>query len=182
MTEETFSLPALLTRQHDLAGFDCGKAPLNEFLIKYALQNQASGGARTDVLTRGNRVIGYYSLAPASIAPEDAPTRVMKGQGRYPVPVILMARFALDVNEQGKGYGKLLFRDALQRALSGAETIGGRAFLVHAKDEEARAFYARFGMEASPTNPLHLLLLFKDIRQSLAAATQKTFEWNPLNS
>ena len=173
MTDEPFTLPVLLTKQHELAGFDCGKAPLNGFLFKYALQNQGSGGARTYVLTRGKRVIGYYSLAPASIAPEDAPARVMKGQGRYPVPVILMARFALDLSEQGKGYGKVLFRDALRRALAGAEVIGGRAFLVHAKDEEARSFYARFGMEASPTNPLHLLFLFKDIRQSLEAATQK---------
>ena len=170
MNEPPLSLPVLLTSQHELTGFDCGKAPLNEFLFKYALSNQAGGSARTYVLTRENRVLGYYSLAPASVAPEDAPARVMKGQGRYPVPAILMARFALDLKEQGKGYGKLLFRDALRRALAGAEVIGGRAFLVHAKDEEARAFYAHFGMEASPTNPLHLLLLFKDIRQSLAVA------------
>jgi GNAT superfamily N-acetyltransferase len=173
MTEQPFPQPILLAKQHELAGFDCGKAPLNDFLIKYALQNQASGGARTYVLTRGNRVTGYYSLAPASIAPEDAPARVLKGQGRYPVPVVLMARFALDLTEQGKGHGKLLFRDAIRRALAGAEAIGGRAFLVHAKDEEARAFYTRFGMEASPTNSLHLLLLFKDIRQSLATVAQK---------
>jgi GNAT superfamily N-acetyltransferase len=173
MTEDPISLPILLSSDHDLAGFDCGKAPLNDFLVKYALQNQASGGARTYVLTRGKRVIGYYSLAPASVAPTDAPARVMKGQGRYPVPVILMARFALDLSEQGKGYGKVLFRDAIRRALAGADAIGGRAFLVHAKDEEARAFYARFGMEASPTNPLHLFLLFKDIRKSLDAAEQK---------
>jgi GNAT superfamily N-acetyltransferase len=173
MTEEPLSLPVLLTQEHEIVGFDCGKAPLNDFLIKYALQNQASGGARTYVLTRGKRVIGYYSLAPASVLPADAPTRVMKGQGRYPVPVILMARFALDMKEQKKGYGRVLFRDALRRALAGAEAIGGRAFLVHAKDEEARAYYERFGMEASPTNPLHLFLLFKDVRKSLNGAQKK---------
>jgi GNAT superfamily N-acetyltransferase len=157
MTEEPLSLPVLLTQEHEIVGFDCGKAPLNDFLIKYALQNQAS----------------YYSLAPASVLPADAPTRVMKGQGRYPVPVILMARFALDMKEQKKGYGRVLFRDALRRALAGAEAIGGRAFLVHAKDEEARAYYERFGMEASPTNPLHLFLLFKDVRKSLNGAQKK---------
>jgi GNAT superfamily N-acetyltransferase len=173
MIDEPLSLLVLLAREHEVAGFDCGKTPLNDFLIKYALQNQAGGGARTYVLTRGNRVIGYYSLAPASVVPEDAPARVTTGQGRYPMPVILMARFALDLREQGKGYGKVLFRDALHRALAGSEAIGGRAFVVHAKDEEARAFYARFGMEASPTNPLHLFLLFKDIRKSLNAAAQK---------
>ena len=166
-------LPVLLDKNHETEGFDCGKAPLNEFLSKYALHNQASGGARTYVLTRGHRVIGYYSLAPAAISPMDAPARVLKGQGRYPVPAILMARFALDISEQGKGLGKDLFRDAIRRALAGAEVIGGRVFLVHAKDEESRAFYLRFGMEESPTNPLHLLLLFKDIRRSLGLAGEK---------
>ena len=169
--DESLNFPVLLTKAHEIAGFDGGKPPLNDFLVKYALQNQASGGARTYVLTRGNHVIGYYSLAPASVTPEDAPTRVMKGQAHYPVPVILMARFAVDQGELGKGFGKALFRDALRRALSGSEIIGGRAFLVHAKDEQARAFYLKFGMEESPINPLHLLLLFKDIRQSLQAAT-----------
>lgn len=162
--------PILLTKSHDTAGFDCGKPPLNEFLTRYALQNQASGGARTYVLTRGERVVGYYSLAPGSVVLDDAPARVIKGQGRYPVPIILMARFAVDSAEQGKGLGRALFRDALRRSLSGSEAIGGRAFLVHAKDEAARAFYLRFGMEASPTNPLHLFLLFKDIRQSLESS------------
>jgi len=164
--------PVLLTKQHETAGFDCGKPPLNDFLVRYALQNQASGGARTYVMTRGNRVIGYYSLAPASVLPDDAPGRVIKGQGRYPVPVILMARFAIDKAEQSQGFGKALLRDALRRSLSGADAIGGRAFLVHAKDEQARNFYLKYGMEASPTNPMHLFLLFKAIRQSLAAVPQ----------
>ena len=167
MSELSLNTPVLLTKLHETAGFDCGKSPLNAFLTQYALQNQASGGARTYVLTRGVKVIGYYSLAPASVSPEDSPQRVIQGQGRYPVPVIMMARFALDISDQGKGLGKALFRDALRRALSGADIIGGRAFLVHAKDEEARRFYLQFAMEASPTNPLHLLLLFKDVRQSL---------------
>jgi len=166
MSELAPNGPVLLAKQHEIAEFDCGKQPLNDFLIKFALQNQASGGARTYVTTRGNRVIGYYSLAPASVLPEDAPARIIKGQGKYPVPVILMARFAVDKNEQGKGIGKALLRDALRRGLAGSETIGGRAFLVHAKDEEAFAFYSKFGMEQSPTIPLHLFLLFKDIRQA----------------
>lgn len=162
--------PVLLTKSHEIAGFDCGKPPLNDFLIKYARQNQKSGGARTYVMTRAERIIGYYSLAPASVLPEDVPARVIKGQGGYHVPVILMARFAVDRGEQGKGLGKALFRHALRRALAGAEAIGGRAFVVHAKDAEVRAFYLKFGMEESPTNPLHLFFLFKDIRQSLGAA------------
>ncbi len=171
MPDAPLNSPVLLTKSHNVKGFHCGAKPLDDFLAQYALQNQASGGARTYVLTRGDRVIGYYSLAPGSVVPDEAPARVVKGQGRYPVPVILMARFAVDSAEQGKGLGRALFRDALRRSLAGAEAIGGRAFLVHAKDEAARAFYLQFGMEQSPTNPLHLFLLFKDIRQSLEAAS-----------
>jgi GNAT superfamily N-acetyltransferase len=168
--EPPLNPPTLLTKGHDTTGFDCGKPPLNEFLSRHALANQAGGGARTYVMARGARVIGYYSLAPASVAPDDAPARVVKGQGRYPIPVILMARFALESREHGRGLGKALFRDAVRRALTGADAIGGRAFLVHAKDEDARSFYRKFGMEESPTNPLHLFLLFKDIRHSLDLA------------
>jgi GNAT superfamily N-acetyltransferase len=171
-TESQVYPPSLLTKEHIVDAFDCGKKPLNEFLLKYALSSQASGGARTYVMTRGARVIGFYSLTPASISPEEAPERVAKGQGRYAIPVILMARFAVDLTEQGKGFGKSLFRDAIRRALNGAEVIGGRAFLVHAKDEEARALYLKFGMEESPTNPFHLMLLFKDIRRTLDEATK----------
>ena len=79
---ELLHRPTLLTKAHSVSDFDCGKPPLNDFLTKFALQNQAGGGARTYVMTRVNRVIGYYSLAPASVATEDAPARVTKGQGR----------------------------------------------------------------------------------------------------
>lgn len=170
MDEESLFPQVLLAKKHDLSGFDCGKAPLNDFLIRHALQNQSSGGARIYVAVRGSRVVSYYSLTPASVSPQDAPDCIVKGQGRYPVPVILMARFAVDQAEQGKGLGKAMLRDALRRALQGADAIGGRAFLVHAKDEAAREFYQKFGMEISPANPLHLFLLFKDIRQTLRVA------------
>lgn len=156
----------LLTKEHDKSSFDCGKPALNDYLARYALQNQSGGAARTYVALRGGRVVAYYSLAPASVQVEDAPARIVKGQSRHPVPAILMARFAVDLGEQGRGLGKAVLHDAMQRALDGADTIGGRTFLVHAKDDEAKAFYLRFGMEPSPTNPMHLFLLFKDIRQS----------------
>ena len=167
MAERPLNPPVLLSASHEIAGFDCGSLPLNTFLTKFALQAQGSGGARTYVLTRGNEVIGFYSLAPASILPEQTPACVHKGQGHYPIPAILMARFAVALDVQGKGFGKTMLRDAMRRAHDGAEVIGGRAFLVHAKDDKARNFYLKFGMEPSPTNPLHLFLLFKDIRISM---------------
>lgn len=113
MSEEGFSRPVPLDRSHRLDQFDCGKPPLNEFLTKYALANQAGGAARTYVvLSNARQVLAYYSLAPSAVA----------------VPVILMARLAVDKSAQGKGLGRTLLFDALGRALHGSEEIGGRAF------------------------------------------------------
>jgi GNAT superfamily N-acetyltransferase len=166
--EIPYKRPAPLTKSHDLSPFDCGKESLNDFLQKYALQNQSGGSARTYVLTtEEERVIGYYSLAPGSVVLEDAPSRISKGQARHPIPIILMARFAIDTNFQGQGLGRALFFDALTRSLHASEEIGGRAFAVHAKDEEAVAFYKKFDMEPSPQNARHLFLLFKDVRNLL---------------
>lgn len=171
-TAGTFARPVPLNRSHAVADFNCGKPSLNDFLIRYALQNQAGGSARTYVVLAAGAnpvVAAYYSLAPGAVAVEDAPDRVTKGQPRHPVPVILMARFAVDQAFQGKGLGRTLFFDALTRALHGAEEIGGRAFFVEAKDAQAEAFYRKFGMEPSPTNPRHLFLLFKDVRKTLGS-------------
>lgn len=157
---------ALMTREHDVSHFDCGKKPLNDFMQNYALQNQSGGSARTYVALREERIVAYYSLGPGAVTVEQAPIRVSKGQPRHPIPIILMARIAVEQAEQGKGLGKALLHDALERALEGAEVIGGRAFMVNAKDEDARAFYLKFGMEPSPSDALMLFTLFKDIRQS----------------
>lgn len=113
------------------------------------------------------RVVGYYALSAASVEQADAPTRVRKGLARHPIPVILLARLAVDQSEQGRGLGAALLKDALQRAGSAAGEIGARAVLVHAKDEEAKAFYEHFDFEPSPSDPLHLLLLMKDLLASL---------------
>jgi len=156
--------PVLLDRIHDVSSFDCGKPALNQFLHQFALSNQASGSARTYVALDETAVAGYYSLAPVSVEHRDAPDRVIKGQARYPVPCLLLARLAVALSHQGIGLGRSLFRDALLRAYQGHQLIGGRAFLVHAKDEEAAAFYGKFDMIPSPTDPLHLYLLFKHIR------------------
>lgn len=161
--------PRLLDADHETNEFDCGKPPLNEFLHRYALANQRSGSSRTYVVCRERRVVGYFSLAPGSVEPAEAPARVLKGQARHPVPVVLLARLAIDRSEQGKGLGKHLFLDALRRSLAGADVIGGRAVLIHAKDEDARRFYMKYDAEPSPTDPMHLFLLMKDLRKALSA-------------
>lgn len=169
MADIPYAAPTALGPQHKTEGFDCGKPPLNEFLTKFALTNQSGGSARTFVVCVSNRVIAYYSLTAAAIAPESAPDRVRKGQPRHPIPAILMARFAVDLRYQGHGLGQALLRDALLRSLRITDELGARVFVVDAKDEEAARFYGRFGMQAAPDEPRRLFLLFKDVRQLLAA-------------
>ena len=158
-----------LTADHDVSRFDCGAhASLTEWLKRYALVNQRNESARTYVVHRGGIVVGYYSITSASVSPEDAPPRVSKGLGRHPVPVILLARLAVDRTEQGRGLGAALLKDALGRIAQAADIVGARAVLVHAIDEEAKKFYLHFDFEPSPISDLHLLLLMKDLRKALA--------------
>jgi GNAT superfamily N-acetyltransferase len=160
------SSPVPLEASHDLSAFDCGVPALNEYLKKFALVNHRNQSARTYVARRGEGVVGYYTLAAGSVRREDTPTRVARGLSRHPVPILLLARLAVDRGEQGRGVGAGLLKDALLRAAQAADLIGCRAVLVHAKDQAARAFYQRFGFEPSPVDELHLYLLMKDIKAS----------------
>jgi GNAT superfamily N-acetyltransferase len=159
--------PVLLADSHHTASFDCGRQGLNDFLIRRALENQKSGKSRTYVALRDGAVVAFYSLAPASVSCADVTDRIAKGQGSQDIPVILLARFAVTIQEQGRGLGRYMLLDALRRAIEGADVIGGRAALVHAEDEQARSFYLHHGFEPSPTDDLHLLLLMKDLRRTL---------------
>ena len=159
--------PVALTQTHDLATFDCGAPALNDYLHKYALQNHQNRSGRTYVTVSENRVVGYYTLAAGSVSRADVPPRVAKGLANYPVPIILLARLAVDRTAQGKGLGAALLKDALCRAAQAADIVGCRAVLVHAKDQKAQAFYRKFGLEPSPVDDLHLFLLVKDIQAIL---------------
>jgi GNAT superfamily N-acetyltransferase len=153
-----------LTREHDTSSFHCGKASLDDWLLRFALANQQNDSARTYVLHEAGRVFGYYSLAAGAVRPEESPARIVKGSAKHPIGVILLARLAVDRTKQGLGIGKVLLADALLRAASAAEIIGARAILVHALDEEAAAFYNKFGFEPSPLDSKQLMLLMKDLR------------------
>jgi len=153
-----------LSPTHDVSGFRCGRAGLDEWLRRHALANHQAGGARVYVAHRARAVIAFYALAAASVGPETAPERVRKGLSRRPIPVILLARLAVDEREQGGGLGAAMLRDALRRSLSAAGEIGARAVLVHAKNDRAKSFYEHFGFVASPTDDLHLFVLMKDLR------------------
>jgi GNAT superfamily N-acetyltransferase len=154
-----------LRADHALNEFDCGKEDLNRFIKHHALVNQQAGGAQTYIGCQGDQIVGFYSLAVGSVAHSDAPARVTKGLAKHPVPVMLLARLAVDRSVQGKGVGRGLLKDALYRTVQAADIAGIRALLVHAKDEDARQFYTHFNFDASPSDPYHLFLLVKDIRR-----------------
>jgi GNAT superfamily N-acetyltransferase len=162
--------PEPLGKHHRLDDFDCGEPALDDWLKRHALSAQASGSARVFVTTVDDRetVVGYYALAAAQIAPEEATARALKGQPRArPVPAILLARLAVDREHQGAGLGRSLLQDVLLRCVEAADAIGARVLLVHAKHDAAKAWYGQFGFEESPTDPLHLMMLMKDVRAFL---------------
>lgn len=157
--------PQPLARSHELEQFDCGQVSLNEWLQRYARQAQGSGSARTFVVMEAQRVVGYFSLTVGQVDSLDAPERVRKGMGQYPIPVILLARLAVDQAYQGKGIGIGLLKDAIRRAVLISEQAGVRALLTHPLHEEASRFYQRFGFEPSPLGEQQLLLLLKDAKR-----------------
>lgn len=150
--------------------FNCGSAPLNFYLKRHAFVNQSAGGAQTYAAVIDDRVIGYYSLSTASVEYEAATERMKRGLAHHPIPVILIARLAVDREWQGKGLGAALLLDALGRVVSAADIVGIRAVLVHAKDETARRFYEHFNFDHSPVDPMHLLLLVKEIARLIKAS------------
>jgi GNAT superfamily N-acetyltransferase len=154
-----------LRLDHNTDDFDCEGEGLNIYLRRYAWQNQQSGAAQTYVGLVGDTVIGYHTLAVGQVSREDVPERLTKGLARHPVPVMLLARLAVDRRWHGQGVGKALLKDAMLRTLQAADIAGIRAFAVHAKDDEARRFYQHFDFVPSPTDPLHLFLLLKDVRR-----------------
>lgn len=164
----SFRAPQPLDTGDRLDGFHCGKASLDEWLVRHAQQAQGSGSAKTFVVGDGEKVVGYYSLTVGQIDSLDAPERVRRGMGRYPIPVVILARLAVDRGAQGRGIGIGMLQDAIRRTLSIAEHAGIRGLLAHPLDENAAAFYARFGFVASPVRDRQYLLLLKDAKGMLA--------------
>lgn len=155
-----------LDRQHAIEEFDCGQDDLNRFLVRFAIPNQLANASTTYLALTGEKVVGYYTLAVGEVAYADAPERLIKGMAPHPVPLMILARLATDLRWQGKGIGSGLLKDAMRRILQAADIAGIRALAVHAKDDTARAFYEHFDFLASPTDPLHLYLLMKDLRRA----------------
>lgn len=162
-----YSRPEPLRGKHDLNGFCSGEDALDNWLHRYSRHAEAAGSARVFVTADEKRVIGYYALSVGQIEPGVATERALKGQpAKRPVPVVILARLAVDQEHQAKGVGRSLLQDALLRCADAAESVGIRALIAHA-NEYASPFYDRFGFESSPTDPLHRILLLKDLRRFL---------------
>jgi GNAT superfamily N-acetyltransferase len=162
----TLRAPEPLAGQHRLEGFGCGKPALNDWLLRHARQAQGSGSAKTFVVADADeRVAGYFSLTVGQVDTLEAPERIRKGMGQYPVPVVILARLAVSQEHQGRGIGVGMLQDAIRRTLVIAEQAGVRAMLTHPIDDEAARFYTRFGFVPSPLREQQLLLLLKEARK-----------------
>jgi GNAT superfamily N-acetyltransferase len=157
-----------LRRDHPTEGFDCGDEQLNKYLLRYAWQNQQAGASQTYVGIVDDAIVGFHTLAMGQVTYDDAPLRLTKGLARHPVPLVLLARLAVDRRWQNQGVGKALLKDAMLRTLQAADIAGVRALAVHAKDDAAKSFYEHFDFIPSPSDPMHLFVLLKDVRRIVA--------------
>lgn len=164
---------APISKAHDREAFDCGEAELNEFLRHHARQNHEKGGAKTFVVTPvddGKRILGFYSLSPASIDYARTPALVKKGLARYDVPVFRLGRLAVDRTVQGQGLGGQLLLAAGRRCLLAAAEVGGVALLIDAKNERVAAWYTAYGALPLLDAPQSLVLPLTTIDAALKAA------------
>jgi predicted N-acetyltransferase YhbS len=153
-------------RRHDVAGFSCGNDTLDRWLVRNAGQSERRDAARTFVAaSTGDDVLGYYTLVAGQIEREEATPPVSKGLSHhFPVPVVILARLAVDRRSQGQGLGPRLLADGLDRVCRAAEDVGVRAVLVHAVDDGAATFYERFGFRANTATPRTLMVTLAELR------------------
>jgi ribosomal protein S18 acetylase RimI-like enzyme len=156
-----------LCSDHDLSGFACGVDELDEWLRRHALAAQKMDLARTFVVVRGRRVVGYVSLTMGSVQRADTPAQLVRGMPAYPVGMVLIARLAIDKREQGSGLGTRLLADALRMSVLAGESVAARLVVVDAVDESAAQFYRRHGFTDTLDHPLRLYRRMKDVRAIL---------------
>ncbi|MET3107018.1 GNAT superfamily N-acetyltransferase [Oxalobacteraceae bacterium GrIS 2.11] len=167
MSKAVFDTIRKLGATDQVEQFDCGEPAPNQFLQRFAVVNQKSNSTQTYVTCMGNEVVGFYSLVVGSVEQENATPRVLKGMERHAVPVMILARLAVDLKYQKVGLGRALLKDALLRNAQAADIAGIRALLVHAKVDAAQKWYLQWEFEPSPTDPYHLFLLLKDLKSLL---------------
>ena len=164
-TDGVLQPPRKLVKADDRSSFHCGEVSLDVWFRRYAMQNQQAHNCVVYVSKWNDRVAGYYAVCTGGMVAGAAPEAFAKGRPD-PIPVLILARLAVDVNAQGKGVGKALLRDALARCFTVAGEIGAAAVVVHALDEDAKRFYMQYAeFQEMPEQPLHLLLPIRGIKQ-----------------
>lgn len=156
-----------LSGEHDVIGFESESKELDRWLAQHALAAQEMDTARTFLLIRGRRVVGYFGLTMGSVLREEAPPRLVRGMPGYPVGMVLLARLAVDRRHQGRGLGALLLSEALRKALAAGESAAARLVVVDAINQQAADFYRHHGFITAPEHPLRLYRRIKDVRASL---------------
>ncbi|MFY9225804.1 MAG: GNAT family N-acetyltransferase [Blastocatellia bacterium] len=158
-----------ITKKHNRDAFDCGDKDLNEFLRRYARQSHEQGGAKTFLAIANDdaKILGFYSLSPASVEYARTPTIIKKGLARYDVPVFRLGRLAVDLSMQGKGLGGQLLLAAARRSLRASEEVGGVALLIDAKNESVARWYASYGALPLLDSPTSLLLPLTTVKMVL---------------
>lgn len=152
------SAPQPLAAAHLLDEFACGETSLDEWLKRRALANQMSGASRTFVVAdQTGRVYGYYAMAAGAVSHQTATSSVRRNMPD-PVPVMVLARLAIDHRAQGIKLGAALLQDAVHRAVAVSQNAGVRALLVHALHDRAKQFYEHYGFQESPQHPMMLML------------------------
>jgi GNAT superfamily N-acetyltransferase len=164
------SAPEPLTAAHDVSEFTCGKPSLDHWLKTRALSNQEKGFTAVMVVHEAGRVVGYYGLAPTAVVPGVLPRSIRTGQPPDPVPCLLLGQLATDIGWAGRGIGAGLLKHALERCVTAAGLVGGRALMVSAVDDEAAEFWRRRGFLPSKDDPLVLFRSMAAIVASIAEA------------
>ena len=165
------SAPTLLTGEHQVSTFQCGVEVLDLWLKKQALKSQKRGAARVYVVRDNatHQVVGYYAIAMGSVSREQA-FGSLRRNSPDPIPMVVLARLGVDRAYQGKGIAAGLLKDCIIRSVQAMNAVGGAGILVHAIDEDAQAFYKKFGFKESVFDPLVLMARVCDIEKSLPSA------------
>ncbi len=158
--------PSSITATHNVTDFDCGDKALNEWLLRRATKNETTRASRTFVVCNDNNVIGYYSLAVGAVSRKDSSGKVRRNMPE-PIPIMVLARLAVNLNWQNNGIGSGMLKDAIQRTVIVAEQAGIRALLVHALSDNAKQFYVSNGFYVSPTNDMTLMITIDDAKNCL---------------
>lgn len=166
-----YAPPVPIAADHRLDRFECGKPPLDEWLRTHALDNEDKASRTYVVAARTGRaagdVIAYYTLAYGSVLRREIPRRIRQGLPN-PVPVMVLGRLAVDKHHAGRGLGPALLREAMQRTLEASRIAGLRALIVHAIDDDAVGFYAKYGFQLFPAGSRTMVLPIETLRQAIA--------------